>query len=121
MGSARSTKRVLDMVDVNATVKTDGMGGFNDLSDMGYTHIQTISARLGEDEHFSPVLQHPDREPEGLDAPGRTIVGHRSATSRHISMNTAFSSTDDICVFRVMDRALNACALSVPIRAAGHA
>ncbi|WP_308464343.1 hypothetical protein [Ferrimicrobium sp.] len=62
------TKRVLDMVDVNATVKTDGMGGFDDLSDMGYTHIQTISARLGEDEHFSPVLQHPDREPEGPDA-----------------------------------------------------
>jgi hypothetical protein len=31
------TKRVLDMVDVNATLKTDGMGGFNDLSEMGYT------------------------------------------------------------------------------------
>ncbi len=47
------TKRVLDMVDVNATLKTDGMGGFNDLSEMGYTHIRTVSARLGEDEHFS--------------------------------------------------------------------
>ncbi|MHB8190674.1 MAG: hypothetical protein ACYDHP_09710 [Ferrimicrobium sp.] len=23
---------------------------------MGYTHIRTVSARLGEDEHFSPVL-----------------------------------------------------------------
>ncbi len=50
------TRRVLDMVDVNATLKTDGMGGFNDLSEMGYTHIRTISARLGEDEYFSPVL-----------------------------------------------------------------
>ena len=61
------TRRVLDMVDMNATLKTDGMGGFNDLSEMGYTHIRTISARLGEDEYFSPGLAHPDRQPQGPD------------------------------------------------------
>jgi len=44
------------MVDVNATLKTDGMGGFNHLSDVGYTHIRTVSARVGEDEHLSPIL-----------------------------------------------------------------
>ncbi|MHB8344090.1 MAG: transposase, partial [Ferrimicrobium sp.] len=70
------SQRVLDMVDANATLKTDGMGGFNHLSDVGYTHIQTISARLGEDEHFSPVLHTHNREPEGPDArdvPSSTI------------------------------------------------
>ena len=64
------TKRVLNMVDVNATLKTDGMGGFNDLSETGYTHIRTISAHLGEDEYFSPILQHPDSKPEGSDEGG---------------------------------------------------
>ena len=49
-------RRVMEMVDVGATIKTDGMGGFNHLADIGYTHIQTISMGLGEDEHFSPVL-----------------------------------------------------------------
>jgi len=28
-------QRVVEMVDVNATLKTDGMGGFNHLSDVG--------------------------------------------------------------------------------------
>ncbi|WP_298211547.1 hypothetical protein [Ferrimicrobium sp.] len=98
MVDVNATVTTDDMVDVNATVTTDGMGGFNDRSDMGYTHIQTISARLGEDEHFSPVLQHPDREPEYPDAKGHPIVGHRSATSHRISMNTTSSPTDNICV-----------------------
>ena len=49
-------RRVMEMVDVGATIKTDGMGGFNHLADIGYTHIQTISTGLGEDEYISPVL-----------------------------------------------------------------
>ncbi|MHB8191466.1 MAG: IS1595 family transposase [Ferrimicrobium sp.] len=32
-------QKVMEMIDVNATLKTDGMGGFNDLHHMGCTHI----------------------------------------------------------------------------------
>ena len=114
------TKRVLDMVDVNATLKTDGMGGFNDLSEMGYTHIRTISARLGEDEYFSPVLH---TQIANLKA---QIQGtyHRRPSKRHIA-----SYFDEHCFLfnrrhiqvGIMDRLLNACALSVPIRVAESA
>ena len=78
-------RRVVEMVDVNATLKTDGMGGFNRLSDVGYTHIRTVSAHLGEDEHFSPVLHTRNREPQGSDArdvPSSTIEALHRVISR---------------------------------------
>ena len=56
------------MVDVNTTLKTDGTGGFNRLSDVGYTDMRTVSAGLGEDEHFSQALHTHNREPQGPDA-----------------------------------------------------
>ncbi|MHB1519964.1 MAG: hypothetical protein ACYCWN_01400 [Ferrimicrobium sp.] len=44
------TRRVLDVVDMNATAKTDGMVASDGFSDIGNTHAQTASARLSEDE-----------------------------------------------------------------------
>jgi len=75
------TKRVLNMVDVNAILKTEGMSGFNEPSEMGYTHVRTVSAILGEDERFSPVLQ---TQIANLKAwiRGLTIVGYPSVISR---------------------------------------
>ncbi|WP_298445188.1 hypothetical protein [Ferrimicrobium sp.] len=72
------TKRVLDMVDVNATLKAESMGGLNDLSENDYTHIRTDSARLAEDEYFSLGLAHPDRQAQGQD--------HRRPSKRHITL-----------------------------------
>ena len=80
-GQLEVTKRVLDMVDMNATLKTDGMGGFNDLSEMSYTHIRTVSARLGEDEHFSPVLH---TQIANLKAQMQGTY-HRRPSKRHIA------------------------------------
>ncbi len=98
-GQFEVTKRVLDMVDVNATLKTDSMDGFNDLSEMGYTHIRTVSARLAEGEYFSPVLHTQIANLEGPDArdvPSSAIEApHRIILSENIQMNIASSSTDD--------------------------
>ena len=113
------SRRVLEMVDVNATVETDGMGGFNYLHRVGYQHVQTVSAHLAENEHFSPVL-HTQMANLKTEIQG---TYHRRPSDRHIA-----SYFHEYC-FRfnrrnmrvgIMDRLLNACALSVPLRAANR-
>ncbi|MCI2976553.1 MAG: transposase [Ferrimicrobium sp.] len=106
-------QRVLTMVDKQAIVETDGMGGLNALGHLGYQHLRTISAHLGEDEHFSPVLH---TQISNL----KTVLQgtfHRSPSREHLG-----SYLDAIC-FRfnrrnvrtgVMDRLINAVALSSP-------
>ena len=96
------------------------MGGFNFLHNVGYTHVQTVSARLEEDEHFSPVLHTQIANLKTW------IQGtyHRRPSDRHVPSYM----TEDCFRFNrrhlrvgIMDRLLYACAISVPIRIAERA
>lgn len=90
------TRRVLDMIDVNAGGQ-DGRYGW--LQPPFGDWLHSYPDHLGTPGRGRALLPDPPTPRSRTSRPrckGRTIVGHRSATSRHISMNTAFSSTDDI-------------------------
>ena len=104
------SRRVLEM---------EGMGGFNYLHRVGYRHVQTVSAHLSEDEHFSPVL-HTQIANLKTEIQGPY---HRRPSDRHIASyfhENCFRFNRRNMREGIMDRLLNACALSVPLRAANR-
>ncbi|MGC8462040.1 MAG: IS1595 family transposase [Candidatus Dormibacteria bacterium] len=111
--TASVTTTMQQMVSIEATVATDAMGGFNGLKDVGYEHVFAVSAHLPEDEHFSPMLH---TQIANLKAQLHGTY-HRSPKKNHIA-----SYFDSFC-FRfnrrnipsIMDRLINACAVSVPL------